>query len=61
MNVSRSSPYLFLICVDSLSALLYKANREGVLMGVPTSKRGPQISHFFFVDDNLLFCQSSLA
>jgi hypothetical protein len=34
-------PYLFILCAESLSALLYKANRNGVLMGVTTSKRGP--------------------
>jgi hypothetical protein len=32
------SPYLFLICVEALSAMLVKANEEGVLTGVPTSK-----------------------
>jgi hypothetical protein len=42
------SPYLFLLCAKSLSALLYKANRKGVLIGVPTSKRGPSDKPFFF-------------
>lgn len=32
------SPYLFLICAEALSALLYKSNGEGALTGVPTSK-----------------------
>jgi hypothetical protein len=32
------SPYLFLILVEALSAMLVKANEEGVLTGVPTSK-----------------------
>jgi hypothetical protein len=47
------SPYLFLICVEFLSSSLVKADREGVLEGVPTSKRGPRLNHLFFVDDSL--------
>jgi hypothetical protein len=38
-----------------------KANEEGLLTEVPTSKRGPRISHLFFVDDSLLFCKTTLA
>ena len=53
------SPYLFLLCAEALSALLMKANEEGVIKGVPTSKRGPRISHIFFADNSLLFCRST--
>jgi hypothetical protein len=42
------SPYLFLICAKVLSSSLVKADREGVLEGVPTSKRGPWLNHLFF-------------
>jgi hypothetical protein len=38
-----------------------KANEEGLLTEVPTSKRGPQISHLFFADDSLLFYRTILA
>ena len=54
------SPYLFLICAKVLSSLLIKADREGVLEGVPTSRRGPRLNHLFFVDDSLLFCKANL-
>jgi hypothetical protein len=53
------SPYLFLICVETLS-MVVKANMEGALMGVPSSKYGSQISHLFFANDSLLFCNSFL-
>ena len=49
------SPYLFLICAESLSAMLSQAERNGSLTGVPTSKNGPRINHLFFADDSLLF------
>ena len=55
------SPYLFLSCVEALSALVTRANDDGILTRVPTSRRGPRISHLFFVDDSLLFCRSNLS
>jgi hypothetical protein len=50
------SPYLFLLCVEALSSLMTQADERGLLVGVPTSKRGPWINHLFIADDNLLFC-----
>ena len=54
------SPYLFFICVEALSSLLTKADRDEVLTRVPTSKRGPRINHLFFANDCLLFCRANL-
>jgi hypothetical protein len=48
-------PYLFLLCVKTLSTLLTQAENCGVLIGAPTSKKGLRLNHCFFVDDNLLF------
>jgi hypothetical protein len=53
------SPYLFLVCAKALSAMLRHAETNGVITGVPTSKRGPKISHLFFADDSLLFCKAN--
>lgn len=53
------SPYLFLLCAEALSSLLTKADRDGKLSGVPTSKKGPRINHLFFADDSLLFCKAT--
>jgi hypothetical protein len=54
------SPYLFLICAEVLSSLLLKADREGDIEGVPTSRSGPRLNHLFFADNSLLFCKADL-
>jgi hypothetical protein len=54
------SPYLFLLCAEGLNSLLKKAMDEGLVKRVLTSRRGLRISHLFFADDNLLFCQSTI-
>lgn len=53
------SPYIFLICAEALSALLHKAEQKGVIIEVPTSPKGPRLSHLFFADDSMLFCKSN--
>jgi len=54
------SPYLFIICADALSSLIYRAVDTGIITGVPTSPSGPRLSHLFFADDSLLFCKANL-
>ena len=51
------SLYLFLFCAKTLSSMLTRAESRDTLIGVPTSKKGPWISHLFFADNNLLFCK----
>jgi hypothetical protein len=41
------SPYLFLLCAEALSSQLSRADELGELTGVPTSKFGPHLNHFF--------------
>lgn len=48
-------PYLFLLCVEGLSALINKAVQNKSIHGVAASAKGPKISHLFFADDSLIF------
>ena len=53
------SPYLFLLCTEGLHSLLHHAAESGQIRGVSICKKGPRLTHLFFVDDSLLFCRSS--
>jgi len=54
------SPYLFIICVEAMSNLLFEAEQTGWLLGVPSSPKGPSLNHLFFANDSLLFCRATL-
>ena len=51
------SPYLFNLCVKALSSMLTHAEAKGIITRVPTSPKGPRLSHLFFANDSLLFCK----
>jgi hypothetical protein len=36
-----------------------RPREKGVITEVPTSIRGPRLSHLFFADDNVIFCKSN--
>ena len=55
------SPYLFLLCAEGLSGLLNKAKEEKMIKGVSVARNGPQVTHLFFANDSLLFCQAKRA
>lgn len=42
------SPYLFLFCVEVLSAMIRREVENGVLHGVRVCHRAPQVSKLFF-------------
>ena len=55
------SPYLFLLCVEGLNALLKKAKSEGRTKGVSICRGAPKVTNLMFADDSLLFCQATQA
>ena len=52
------SPYLFLLCTEGLSSLLFHKESVGVLQGVRNGRSGPPISHLLFADDSIFFARS---
>jgi hypothetical protein len=42
-----------------LASLSIDAESGGTIIGVPTSKRGPRLTHLFFTDNNLIFCKAN--
>lgn len=54
------SPYLFLICAESLSRMLSFELQSGGISGCKITRSCPTISHLLFDDDSLLFCKASI-
>ena len=53
------SPYLFLLCAEGLSSLIWKAIDNHHLKGVVSCNGGVKLSHLLFADDSLLFCEAT--
>ena len=54
------SHYLFLLCVEGLFGTKRKASETRQLQGVLSCKGEVCISHLLFVDDSLLFYETSI-
>jgi hypothetical protein len=52
------SPYLFFLCTEGLSSLLFLKENVGALQGVCNGREGPPISHLLFADDSIFFARS---
>lgn len=46
------SPYLFILCVESLSNLLSKAEKEGSITSMQLGSGRLRVIHLFFADDS---------
>ncbi|KAL0458975.1 UNVERIFIED_CONTAM: putative mitochondrial protein [Sesamum latifolium] len=53
------SPYLFIFCSEVFSYLIQDTERWGQLTGVAVARQAPRVSHLFFVNDTLVFCEAT--
>nr|KYP63927.1 hypothetical protein KK1_018514 [Cajanus cajan] len=53
------SPYLFILGMEGLSSLIYKAERLGNMHGIQICRGAPKLHHLMFADDVFLFFQAS--
>ena len=47
------SSYLFLLCMEAFSALIFDASNRDLLNGVSICRGCPRVTHLFFADDSL--------
>ena len=52
------SPYLFILCTETLIANIKKAESEKQLTGMKVARACPSTSHLLFADDSLFFCKA---
>lgn len=54
------SSYLFLICIEGLTALIKSYERRGLVQGIKVARSAPSISHIFFAGDCYIFCKADI-
>lgn len=54
------SPYLFIICVEGLSAQLKKAEARVDIHGVKLCRGALILTHLLFADDCFIFCKANM-
>ncbi|KAI5349115.1 hypothetical protein L3X38_002002 [Prunus dulcis] len=54
------SPYLFVLCIEKLSHIIFDSVNRKCWKPVKTSQSGPAVSHLFFADDLVLFAEASI-
>ena len=53
------SPYLFLLYVEGLTAMLQRDERKGLISGISVCRGAPRISSLLFANDCIIFCEAS--
>lgn len=53
------SPYLFILIMEGLSALIRKETSTGRMHGISVARGAPELTHLFFADDCFLFCRAN--
>ncbi|KAK9911294.1 hypothetical protein M0R45_035213 [Rubus argutus] len=55
------SPYLFLLVAEGFSSLVRNAGMNRLIHGVSIARGAPSVSHLFFADDSLFFCDATVS
>ena len=53
------SPYLFLLCAESFTSLLTKAENKARIHGVSICRGAPKVSNLLFADDSLVYYRAT--
>ncbi|XP_026451440.1 uncharacterized protein LOC113351717 [Papaver somniferum] len=53
------SPYLYIICAETLSSYIDTLQRNGTPRGIKICKNAPEMTHLLFADDSLLFSSAT--
>lgn len=53
------SSYLFLVCMEGLTALLNDYDRRKLLTGIKVARGAPVLTHMFFADDSYIYCKAT--
>ena len=54
------SPYLFVLCIKRVTHCIQAVVENGLWKPIAIKRLGPKISHLLFVDDLLIFVETSL-
>ncbi|KAL8103570.1 hypothetical protein AgCh_027952 [Apium graveolens] len=55
------SPYLYILCVEGLSAIMRRNEEAGLIHGCTIARGAPTISHLLFADDSYFFFKATTA
>jgi len=55
------SPYLYIICVEGLSAIIKNHELRGTFHGNCICRAAPSINHILFANDSFIFCKATPA
>jgi hypothetical protein len=53
-------PYIFLLCAEGFSAMLAKAENDGLISGIKLAPNAPRVNHLLFVEDSLLLLEANI-
>ena len=53
------SPYLFIMCMEGLSAMIRRYEAEKWIHGVKVCRKAPVITHMMFADDSYGYCKAN--